>query len=108
MADDDSFRYCIYCAADCYGDEAQHAAVCPSTTGVYPVDEHALKPFCPHCGESMFGPPCCMDCGDVIPVGSHYYHREVDPSDPDESNPMVGAPVYEVICLGCAAKGAIA
>lgn len=102
---DDPFRYCVYCNADCYEDEPQHADDCPKNTGVYPVDQHALKPFCPHCGESMGGPPCCMDCGEVIPVGSHYVHREAQAGDPSLPG-VAGAPVYELLCLGCAAKEA--
>lgn len=105
MTSEDPFRYCVYCRADCYEDEPEHADDCPSSTGVYPVDGHFLKPFCPHCGESMHGPPRCMDCDEVIPVGSHYVHRELDPGDPLLPG-MAGAAVYTLLCLGCAAKEA--
>ena len=104
---DDPFRYCVFCNADCYVDEAEHADDCPSVTRVWPVREEDMGPKCSHCGERAFGPMHCMDCGASLNVGDHYMHREVDPGDPLLPG-IEGAPVYEVICVGCAAKEALA
>jgi hypothetical protein len=105
--EEDPFRYCIYCKADCYADEPEHAEDCPSSTGVYPLTENDLKPLCPHCGESMRGLPRCGDCGEKMKLGDHYMHRELDPGDPDDPDPIAGASTYMVICVGCAAKEAL-
>lgn len=74
---------------------------------MFPVDEQTLKPICPHCGESYGGPPLCEDCEEVIPVGSHYVHREIVAADPLLPG-IQGAPVYTLLCLGCAAKEQLA
>lgn len=106
MVNDDPYRFCIYCEADCYEDEPEHAADCPSTTGVYPVRLEDLGPPCPHCGEPTLGFGC-VDCGAQLQPGDHYMHRiltEGDSSLPD----MEGASLSEVICVGCAAKEALA
>jgi hypothetical protein len=105
--EEDPFRYCVYCKADCYADEPEHAEDCPSTTGVYPVREGDFGPKCIHCGKGAHGPMCCAECEAELGLGDHYMHREVDPGDPDDPNPFTGAPTYEVICMGCAAKEAL-
>jgi predicted RNA-binding Zn-ribbon protein involved in translation (DUF1610 family) len=104
---DDPFRYCIYCDADCYADEPEHADDCPSGTGVYPVTEQLLKPICPHCGESLYGLPRCMDCGEPFKLGDRYMYRVVEAGDPLLPG-IEGAEVREVICIGCAAWETVA
>ena len=102
----DPFRFCVYCAADCYADEPDHAPTCPSVTGVYPVRPEDLGPKCNHCGERALG-MTCMDCGDELKVGDHYMHRVVEEGDPLLPG-IEGAEVREVICVGCKAKEALA
>lgn len=97
MADEaDVFRWCVYCEADCWADEPEHAEDCPAVTGVWPVRESDLD-SCPHCGEAtreMF----CMDCGSPLVAGDHYALRDI------ETGEMAVRPEWgEVVCLGCAA-----
>ena len=87
---EDPFRYCVHCNADCYDDDPEHAEDCPASTGVWPVREKDLLP-CSNCGHphnQMF----CMDCREELKAGDRYMHRQVDDD------------VYEIICVGCAAK----
>lgn len=106
--DDDPYRFCVYCEADCKVDEPEHAADCPSSTGVFPVREQDFGPKCAHCGERAFGASMrCGDCGAELKVGDFYMHRELDPGDPLDPG-MGGAAIYEVICVGCAASEALA
>lgn len=97
----DAFRFCVYCEADCYVDEPEHAVDCPSSTRVFPVREKDLMP-CVNCGHHLHGMRC-MDCEAELSVGDHYMHREVDHGDPLLPG-IECAPVFEVICVGCAAK----
>ena len=108
MTEHDPYRFCVFCEADCYVDEPAHAADCPSTTGVYPVREEDFGPKCAHCGERAFGDGMrCCDCGADLKLGDHYMHRELEPGD--ASIPGIGgAAIREVICVGCAAKEALA
>lgn len=107
MSEDDLYRWCVHCGADCYADEPEHAADCPMVTGVYPVREEHFGPKCVHCGKGALGGMCCIDCGAELKGGDHYMHREVDPGDPLLPG-IEGASVREVICVGCAAREALA
>jgi hypothetical protein len=102
----DLYRFCVFCGADCHADEPDHAAECPSTTGVFPVREEDFGPKCVHCGKGAFGPMHCMDCGSELGLGDHYMHREIDPGDPLLGG-AAGASISEIICVGCAAKEAL-
>ena len=103
MSDEDPFRYCVYCEADCYEDETQHAEDCPTNTGVFPVRRQDLAPHCPECGWNAG--MLCMDCEQPLEIGDFYMHREVVAGDGES---MATAPVYEVICVGCMAQEATA
>jgi hypothetical protein len=105
--DEDPYRFCVFCNADCYEDDAEHAADCPSVTGVFPVREQDFGPTCVHCGKGAFGGMRCSDCGAALRLGDHYMHREVEPGDPSVPG-IAGASVQMVICVGCAAKDAFA
>lgn len=102
---EDPFRFCVYCRADCYEDEPEHAGDCPSVTNVWPVTEKDL---------GMRGPDDpyahgmgCVDCGEQFKVGDSYSLRTV--AEADRGLPGVqGAAVCHVICLGCAAAEAFA
>lgn len=101
------FRWCVYCDADCDVDEPEHAAACPSTTGVYPVErEGPDKRPCEHCGKLPNVGFRCSDCDCLLGLGDHYTHRRIG----DMSSPLTGGveyPCYELICLGCAAQEAL-
>jgi hypothetical protein len=92
----DPFRYCVFCGADCYEDEPEHAADCPSSTGVYPFTEKDMT--CPYCKRPLEERHrmLCSECEAPFEIGDHYTHRQIDDD------------VYEPICLGCAAKEATA
>jgi hypothetical protein len=94
------FRWCAHCRADCWVDEPEHAGDCPQVTGVYPFTEDDMT--CPYCkrGLDESHRMLCSECEAPFHVGDHYTHRELDPIE--------GAPCYEPICLGCAAKEAVA
>lgn len=105
----DPFRYCVHCAADCYADEPEHAADCPSSTGIYPFTEKDME--CPYCKRELGEEHrmVCGECEQPFQVGDHYTHRWLDEETPAGSPPraaqgMADAPIGEVICLGCAAK----
>lgn len=102
MADDDPFRYCIYCNADCYESEPEHAADCPSVTDVFPFTE---KDTLCRCGRPLPDDQrmVCMDCKATFEPGDHYTHRWVGEADMGFGSHPVG----EVICLGCAALAEI-
>lgn len=114
MPEIDPYRFCGYCRADCKPNgidedpDVEHAIDCPSNTGVYPVTEQDFGPKCHHCGKGAFAGPVCMDCKQPLELGDHYMHREIVAADPDAAHPWAGAPVYEVICVGCKAKEALA
>ena len=123
MGDSDPFRFCIYCAADCYEEDPEHADDCPSTTGVFPVTKRMLVSISAE-GELEHSGMRCMDCEDSFAAGDHYTHRHVGRGalafgiDEDASPAdiltaalapgMEEADVYEIICLGCAALEALA
>lgn len=99
---EDPFRYCVYCRADCYEPEPEHSAACPSSTGVFPVRERDV--LCPGCKKTHIGMRC-GDCEAEFQVGDHYTHRKIG-----EAPSLMGdgdAPVYEIVCLGCAAQEAL-
>lgn len=83
----DPFRYCVYCEADCYADEPEHDAECPSNTGLYPVTTETLGMRGPD-DPYAFGARC-MDCGVEFKLGDTYTHREVADD------------VREMVCVGC-------
>ncbi len=94
------FGACIYCGASgCESDTAEHATDCPSSTGVFPVDENTLGPRCPHCSE-MTNSMQCADCGTDLAMGESYMLREIEPADPGLPG-VEGASVSMVVCLGC-------
>lgn len=81
------FRYCVWCNADCFDDEPEHARDCPQVTSLYPVTEQSL---------GMRGPDdpyahgmTCMDCETPFKLGDTYTHRQIEDD------------VFEVVCLGC-------
>ena len=85
MNEDDPFRFCIYCLADCHEPDATHREDCPSNTGLYPVTQAELEPH------GMV----CMDCEHVFELGEFYVERDI-------ANRVV-----EVICVGCGALDAV-
>ena len=96
------FRWCVYCDADCYMPEPEHAEGCPSSTGVFPVREDDV--LCHGCKKTYLGMRC-SDCETEFKVGEHYTHRQVG-----EAPSLMGGedcPVYELVCLGCAAQEAV-
>lgn len=97
------FRWCVFCDADCEVDEPDHADDCPSTTGVYPVREQDV--LCPGCKQTHMGMRC-VECEAEFEVGDHYTHRHV--GDGTMAPGLPEAPIYEVICIGCAANEAMA
>jgi hypothetical protein len=101
------FRWCVYCGADCHEDDPQHAADCPSNTGVFVVRDEDCGPACVHCGRRAHGDGIrCTSCGTDLAVGDRYMHREVEPGDPGGLG-VEAASINEVICVGCAAADAI-
>lgn len=106
----DPRRFCAYCGADREEAESEHAADCPSNTGIYPVTEKDLLCCC--------GRPLpedqrmvCPDCGVRFEVGDSYTHRWDDDTPlgtpPVPAEVCADAPTGAVICLGCAAIGAL-
>lgn len=98
---DELDRGCIYCGVDCDQDHPQHAVDCPQSTGVYPVTEQDLGVRGPN--DPYAHGMRCMDCEAEFKVGDFYTHRTIQEADPDAPNEWAAAPIYEVICLGCAA-----
>lgn len=109
---DDPYRFCVFCGADCKPNgidedpNAEHAADCPTSTGVYPIREQDFGPKCCHCGKGAFAGPVCMDCKEPLEMGDFYMHREIEAGDSILPG-VAGAAVYEVICIGCKAKDAL-
>lgn len=96
---DERFRWCVYCGADCAvdEDEQEHKSDCPVSTGLWPVraeDYHR----CSHCGEVDVD-ACCMDCGAPFKLGDVYVLRDADTGE-IARRPYVG----EVVCVGCGAQ----
>jgi hypothetical protein len=85
FADDPFEGGCVYCGIDCNGTGNEHAADCPSSTGIYPVRRSELWPY---------GPACCDRCSAVLWPGDTYSHIGLDDFE--------GIAVYEVACTGCA------
>ena len=98
---EDLYRWCVYCQADCWVDEPEHAADCPSNTGIWPVRERDGA-LCPHCGKDTLLPIHCIDCGAELNVGDHYAMRDSETGE-QVVKPDAGG-IGEVICLGCAAR----
>jgi hypothetical protein len=95
--------HCVFCGADCNLPEPDHADDCPSVTGLYPVIERDL--MCPGCGETYEG-MLCSECEEPFKIGDHYTHRQIGEGNPIPDGPP--CPIYEPICLGCAATEAVA
>lgn len=93
------YRWCVYCKADCWVDEPEHSAGCPSSTGVYEVRYERCHPPCEHCGKRPDPAIRCSECECLLALGDKYTHRQLDD--------IAGVPVYEPICLGCAAREAL-
>lgn len=91
------YRWCVHCKADCWVDDPEHAADCPSVTGLWPVREQELQP-CRKCGTPAHG-MCCMDCGAELKLGDFYVLRDADTGGIASERPHVG----EVVCVGCGA-----
>ncbi len=100
----DLYRFCVFCEADCYEEDPEHADDCPSTTGVFPVAKRDLVSINAE-GELEHSGMRCMDCEDSFAAGDHYAHRHVGRGALAPG--MAEADVYEVICLGCAALAAV-
>ena len=79
--EDDPYRWCIYCGADCDLIEPCHRDDCPIQTGVFPVYARDLE-------NHGF---ICMDCGYEFKEGDFYVVREAQHN------------IVEGICLGCGA-----
>jgi hypothetical protein len=103
----DPFRYCVYCAADCYEDEPQHKSDCPSITGLFPIRENDLGPKCGNCG---YQPGmCCGKCHTPFAIGDFYVNREMGAATQEIGAPFPArdisdARIYEVLCVGCGAQ----
>lgn len=100
---EDQFRWCVHCGADCYGDETAHADDCPSVTNVWPVTEQNLGirgPDDPYAHGML-----CTDCEAEFKLGDHYTHRLV--GEGAMAPGMPECPIYEIVCLGCAAQEAV-
>ena len=76
----DPFRWCVFCQVDCTAAVVEHAAECPSRTGVYPVDVDMR----------------CARCRTLLRVGEDVCMEE-------KIGAWVGIPVFQRVCLGCAA-----
>ena len=76
-------KHCIYCAIDVSVETNTHDEMCPSSTGVYPVDPIRSP-------EGIR----CMDCGQDI--DDFYMHRPLGESQRGEM-------IVECICVGCGA-----
>jgi hypothetical protein len=100
----DPLRFCVYCEADCGVETPQHNVGCPTTTGVFPIREKDLDP-CENCGHYRHGMRC-MDCDADLDVDDHYMLRGIAPGDPLLPG-IQGAPIFAVICVGCAASAAV-
>lgn len=100
--EDDPFRFCVHCGADCYDPDSEHAAACPQATGVYTVTAKETQP-CPHCGKPTMV-ACCYDCGCELLPGASYmrvpWEDDMAPALPGTPPPMS---VSTVVCVGCAA-----
>lgn len=101
----DRYRWCIFCKADCWLDEADqvHAAECPMSTGVWPITEREVRThMCPAC-TCEDGGMACDDCHRAFVVGDGYmvvdYHSDVVWEPTVGDRPWWGV----VICTGCAA-----
>lgn len=84
---EDPHRYCVYCMADCSEGDPEHAADCPSTTGLFPVtgaDLGIRGPDDPYAHGMT-----CMDCGAEFKVGDFYAQRQVE------------SHLFEIVCVGC-------
>lgn len=97
------FRWCVYCDADCEVEEPEHAATCPSSTGVFPVREQDV--LCRGCKQTYLGMRC-SECDAEFQVGDHYTHRRIGEASSLASDDE--CPVYDLVCLGCAAREAFA
>lgn len=95
--EDDLFRYCGYCGADCHEDDPEHAADCPFSTGVFEVRPEAHNEPCRFCGFYDDPPMFCSECKEPLYLGDHYTYRQLED----------GEPIYEPICLGCSAQAAV-
>lgn len=76
------YRWCIYCAVDCWVDEPEHTAECPSVTNLWPVRPEDIDTACAKCGE---------------PFTPHdfYIHEQI--GTPGET------PIAMCVCISCAA-----
>jgi hypothetical protein len=100
---DDPFRFCVYCAADCYEDEPEHTSDCPSVTGLYPVRAADLGSPCVHCGQPSLGMQCWI-CHEPFEVGDFYVLVGGEPK-PENAVPGIEGAYFggTVTCIGCAA-----
>lgn len=114
-SDDDRFRWCVHCGADCDldEDEQDHAANCPMVTGMWPVEtdpalelakwvrwecESAMPADVEeHAKAVLVEQPYCSECGTPLNPGDVYALRDVE-TGRVEVRPGGGV----VICLGCA------
>jgi hypothetical protein len=84
-------RPCVYCGAEYDGGDFDHAEDCPTNTRLFLVRDQDV--MCPCCKR-------CVECGDEFEVGDTYTHRKIAEGDGESFDT---APVYEIVCLGCAA-----
>jgi hypothetical protein len=101
------YVHCVHCGVDCTDPEPEHGPSCPSSTGVFEVRYEAMHQPCEHCGKRPDPSIRCSECGCLLKLGDHYTHRRLGRAGipgPFEDGEI---PVYEPICLGCAAMEAL-
>jgi hypothetical protein len=84
--------HCVLCGVDIRTEE--HAADCPSTTGVFTITHRDLDMrVCPKCQHEYPGDraPACGRCHKAFVIGDAYTHIKI------------AEDIGEVVCLGCAA-----
>lgn len=112
--DEDRFRWCIHCKADCWVDpeDQEHAAGCPFSTGLWPVETDAALEVArwvrwesdapadvkAQADEALAREPVCDECHTPFRPGEVYMLRSIE-SGEVENRPLAGV----MICIGCAA-----
>lgn len=91
MREEEPWRWCVYCDADCEVDEPEHATDCPSETGLYPVEQRDVPAgACEKCGHYNQVGMLCAECNCELKVGEFYALQSTDDDD-----------IRVVVCVGC-------